>query len=528
MGQAVSPTKKYSGSTFRLEHETGVWGDAYTLEYAQTGGNDRFLGADDGPGYSALGDAYEMTGRSKGGNDQFVAGARVGLGSRDVSASFLIPGGVSYVGDAYAMSGSSLGGNDSFLGGLNSLNQFYGDAYQMWDQARGGNDTLQGGVTLAAEEEEATGINLLLGDAYALGGMARGGADTVNGGATAVHSFGSATSIMYGVGDAFLMQGLSVGGADRVTGGNAVADAYAAATVINLLTGDAFYLLGGTGGADIVTGGNAAGHEDSYGVQLVQYLLGDSLIAADTAMFGNDQLTGGAGAGDAYVTNLILGDALQVADIGSDAALTVESVLGAGVAGFMDLAASIASADAGIAVTVETVFGNDILKGGATQAVNLMVGDAAALLAGHRGGNDVLTGGGAGTINLMYGDAVQMGEGSYGGRDRLISGAGTDIMYGDASDSYGMGGADTFVFRAGNGNDVIVDFQVGVDKIDVTALKNAPFFRSFTTFASQRLEQTEGGVVIHLEVGNPASDNNTVLLAGVSLEELAAGSFIFG
>ena len=66
-----------------------------------------------------------------------------------------------------------------------------------------------------------------------------------------------------------------------------------------------------------------------------------------------------------------------------------------------------------------------------------------------------------------------------GGNDTLISGIGNDDMWGDAQNLNGhaRGGADTFVFNALNGHDVIEDFGQGLrkqaegtDHIDVSAL----------------------------------------------------------
>ena len=65
------------------------------------------------------------------------------------------------------------------------------------------------------------------------------------------------------------------------------------------------------------------------------------------------------------------------------------------------------------------------------------------------GGNDTLSGGGE--DDRMVGGA---------GCDWLDGGAGSDLLSGGAQ-------ADVFVFGAGGGSDVISDFQVGVDHLQI-------------------------------------------------------------
>lgn len=81
--------------------------------------------------------------------------------------------------------------------------------------------------------------------------------------------------------------------------------------------------------------------------------------------------------------------------------------------------------------------GNDRMLGGA----------GADRLAGQTG-DDVLSGG--------VGNDVLLGG---GGADHLVGGAGNDRLLGGA-------GADTFQFDAGDGRDVIADFQAGTDTIE--------------------------------------------------------------
>ncbi|QNE33270.1 calcium-binding protein [Sphingomonas sp. NBWT7] len=66
-------------------------------------------------------------------------------------------------------------------------------------------------------------------------------------------------------------------------------------------------------------------------------------------------------------------------------------------------------------------------------------------------GNDTITGGGA--------------------SDFLVGGAGSDTLNGGANNDQHIGGAgaDTFVFTSGPGNDTILDFVSGTDKVDLSA-----------------------------------------------------------
>ncbi len=91
--------------------------------------------------------------------------------------------------------------------------------------------------------------------------------------------------------------------------------------------------------------------------------------------------------------------------------------------------------------------GNDLLLGGA--GFDFLYGQA---------GNDRLKGG-AGYDNLLGGL----------GRDVLIGGGGADVLEGqDGRDTLtGGNGADIFRFRKGHGQDVVTDFEVGVDHLQI-------------------------------------------------------------
>ena len=101
------------------------------------------------------------------------------------------------------------------------------------------------------------------------------------------------------------------------------------------------------------------------------------------------------------------------------------------------------------------------------------------------GGDDLLMGG-DGDDELVGGpghDRFDGGDGEddlWGGRgnDRLSGGAGNDALVGGNGNDQlsGGSGADLFVFGKGGGEDVVSDFQLGVDRLVLTdgiAVKNA-------------------------------------------------------
>ena len=102
--------------------------------------------------------------------------------------------------------------------------------------------------------------------------------------------------------------------------------------------------------------------------------------------------------------------------------------------------------------------GDDTLKGG---------GGDDKLRGG--GGEDVLNGGGK-NDNLKGGGATDVLTGK-GGDDQIAGGGGDDIINGGRGDDTlsGGGGRDVFVFAPRDGNDVIRDFQDGLDRIQIRA-----------------------------------------------------------
>ena len=114
-------------------------------------------------------------------------------------------------------------------------------------------------------------------------------------------------------------------------------------------------------------------------------------------------------------------------------------------------------------------------------------------------GNDRLYG--MGGNDRLYGDA---------GSDRLFGGAGADILSGGK-------GADIFVFAAGDGRDVVTDFQAsgrGRDRIDLTGHEGV------TAFGDLDIGKAGGGVRI-------VAGDDMIILKHVALTSVDASDFLF-
>ncbi len=120
----------------------------------------------------------------------------------------------------------------------------------------------------------------------------------------------------------------------------------------------------------------------------------------------------------------------------------------------------------------------DILHGG--QGADLLFGNSGSDLLAGGNGSDMLFGG-TGNDSLHGGANEDVLRGNQGndqmtggaGNDRLIGGLGDDVLAGGVGQDTLLGGAgmDTFVFQTNSGNDRIVGFENGTDKIDLSALE---------------------------------------------------------
>ncbi|KAG1713796.1 Leukotoxin [Nymphon striatum] len=149
--------------------------------------------------------------------------------------------------------------------------------------------------------------------------------------------------------------------------------------------------------------------------------------------------------------------------------------------------------------------GDDVIYGGASHdKVN------------GNSGDDILFGGsGKDNINGGAGDDELYGGGQ---TDNLFGGAGDDLLNGGSGQDMMVGGAgaDTFVFEGTVNHNIIQDFEVGIDKIDLT---------SYGPIA------LEDALAVVSEVGGNTmldlGENGSVLLIGVANSDLNLGDIEF-
>ncbi len=187
---------------------------------------------------------------------------------------------------------------------------------------------------------------------------------------------------------------------------------------------------------------------------------------------------------------------------------------------------------------------SDILHGGAGNDT-LNGGNSADRLYGEDGGDELNGGkgkdtlyGGKGSDKLDGGDGNDRLEGGEGVLDILAGGAGEDRLFGDGGNDRleggegsdrlrGGEGADQFLFRAGDGVDVIRDFEDGGDTIIFLAQTdaNAGTETKFLSFSDLTLIDSEeaGGVVI----SSNKLEGNEIIVKGVTSEQLTAEDFDF-
>lgn len=169
--------------------------------------------------------------------------------------------------------------------------------------------------------------------------------------------------------------------------------------------------------------------------------------------------------------------------------------------------------------------GDDILEGGDGRDL-LEGGDGADRLIGAAG-NDRLVGG-ADVDELMGG----------AGRDYLDAGAGHDMIEGGMGNDAIRGGtgADAFIVDPMSGDDLIFDFEalVGINggnaqgAFDHLALRDiAPGNVTVSTGARSWEDQTYTGALVSWDVDHNGSADGSVLLAGVSPEDLRQSDFMF-
>ncbi|MBL8589088.1 MAG: hypothetical protein JNK46_11215 [Methylobacteriaceae bacterium] len=272
----------------------------------------------------------------------------------------------------------------------------------------------------------------------------RGGAgnDTLSGGTATDLLFGEANAdtLNGDAGDDFLYGGIG----DDVLNGGLDNDTLYGEDGNDTLNGDAGndVLIGGLGN-DAINGGTEDDSADGgAGVDTINLGAGADFAAGGT---GNDTINGGAN-----------NDRID----GNDGADTLNGDDGA------DTIYGGAGGD-----TINGGIGGDVLIGEADSDI-ISGGDDGDSIDGGAGG-DILNGDG-GTDFIQGGadnDAITGGADADdlrgdGGEDAITGGTGGDTMYGGAD-------GDRFLFAIGSGVDVIVDFQDGLDKIDLSGYAGA-------------------------------------------------------
>ncbi|MBB5661807.1 M10 family metallopeptidase C-terminal domain-containing protein [Brevundimonas halotolerans] len=236
------------------------------------------------------------------------------------------------------------------------------------------------------------------------------------------------------------------------------------------------YLVGGAGN-DVLFGDGDA--DALYGEDGDDVLWGGSTFHTDILVggAGNDILRGDSGLADYDLMDGGSGDDIYWVDTGDD--LTFEAAGGGNDTVYADV--RVANAGVYLYANVENL---------------VLVGTTAFGV-----GNEL--------NNLMIGS----GSGNY-----LLGGAGDDVLDGRGGNDvlFGEAGNDVFVFQPGTGGDVIGDFTIGQDRIDLKAF-------GFANFADLAVNFSQVGADGAINLGN----GDFIVLHGVTMANLTAADFIF-
>ncbi len=145
-----------------------------------------------------------------------------------------------------------------------------------------------------------------------------------------------------------------------------------------------------------------------------------------------------------------------------------------------------------------------IVVNGGGGSDTLIGGSGNDTLNGGNGGDDVF--GGAGRDYIVGGNGSDFLDGGKGS-DFIEGGNGTDTITGGSGDDSmaGGNGPDTFIFLPGDGSDIIADFSVGSDAIDLQGGQSISSFAEVDTDGSGGVDSTliqfaDGGSVILINV----------------------------
>lgn len=156
--------------------------------------------------------------------------------------------------------------------------------------------------------------------------------------------------------------------------------------------------------------------------------------------------------------------------------------------------------------------GNDEVRG--NKGNDWVKGDGGSDLVSGGAGNDIVDGGnGSDKIKGDRGDDTLLGG---DGNDILVEGRGAGTLNGGRGDDWMKGDqdADRFVFEAASGNDFIVDFEDGIDLLDMRAL-------NLTGLGDLTVTQDGADTLIAIDAGN------SVRLGKFTATDIGADDFLF-
>ena len=342
---------------------------------------------------------------------------------------------------------------------------------------------------------------------------------------------------------------IGLGGADRLIGGDGddTLEGGAGNDILQGQSGSNRFVFGANNGGDQIIGWQTTGDVldfDTLGLRFADLRLASS---GDEALISFDDPAGGTGSVrliDIDPETLEIGIVADPGGIGSPGGIP----LTAGTSSADNLAATNGDDD------VIGLAGNDILNGRAGADTMLggfgndryfldQVGDHVIELefqgsdqmdatfsftsAGHVERGAVLGGGavditGNALDNFITGSALTNGLTGEDGRDRLIAFDGDETLNGGLDNDVleGGNGADAFVFGSNSGIDLITDFEVGEDLLDIQPLGIA--------FADMTIVDGPLGALVIFDLSPGSVD--LVQLQGVSAADLRLASFltIFG
>jgi Ca2+-binding RTX toxin-like protein len=168
--------------------------------------------------------------------------------------------------------------------------------------------------------------------------------------------------------------------------------------------------------------------------------------------------------------------------------------------------------------------GDDLIDGGAHDDVIYGGNDNDKIWGGGdndklygESGTDTLKGGvGMDALDGGTGDDYLLGE---SGKDSLFGGSGKDWLTGGKSSDTLTGGqdADSFVFHAGDGIDVIKDFQNGIDKIYLIGIQG------FDSLQDIFANQVAAGTQLQIDLGG----GHRLLIDNYAYSQISYDDFVF-